>query len=230
MHDTPNADTKPASHLEYVIDIDKQEVDKIKQKAFQFMKQLEGWCSQEKASLLIDLIIKAKPDTVVEIGVFGGKSLIPMGYALKALKKGKIYGIDPWDSQASIQGMTDEVNKKWWQSIDHDAIRRGLVSKISLFDVEKQIELIQSTSEDAPPIYDIDILHIDGNHSEEASFLDVTKWVPLVKSGGWIILDDLTWYENGKYTHECTIEWLNTNCIKFAEFTDQCVWGIWIKP
>ena len=76
----------------------------------------------------------------------------------------------------------------------------------------------------------IDILHIDGNHSEQASYLDVTKWVPLVRSGGWIFFDDMTWFENGVFTTARAVEWLNANCYKLAECTDVCTWGVWIKP
>ena len=220
---------QPSSYYEYVVDEDAI-ATWVKPQAFAFMNQLEGWCSQYKASILIDLILKEKPETVVEIGVFGGKSLVPMACALRANEKGKIYGIDPWDSKASIEGAMNEVNKAWWSSLDHNAIMRGLVQKIRQFDLINQIELIKTSSANATPITGIDILHIDGNHSEETSYLDVTKWVPLVKSGGWVIFDDMSWYENGVYTTSRAVNWLNQNCIKFAEFNESDVWGIWVKP
>ncbi len=124
----------------------------------------------------------------------------------------------------------NDVNRNWWSLLDHDNILRGLVQKIRQFDLSNYIELIRTTSEDAPLINGIDILHIDGNHSEETSYFDVTKWVPLVKSGGLIIFDDMNWYENGMYTTQRSVDWLDEHCTKFAEFTDSCTWGIWIKP
>ena len=202
----------------------------VKTQAFEFMNQLEGWCSQHKASVLMDLVLQEKLEVVVEIGVFGGKSLIPMACALKANGKGKIFGIDPWDSHASIQGAINEANKSWWEELDHQMILRGLTKKIHQFALTDQIELIQSTSEAAPLIQGIQMLHVDGNHSDETSYLDVTKWVPLMKSGGWIIFDDIDWYENGMNTTSRAIEWLNNNCTKCSEFTDTCTWGIWVKP
>lgn len=218
------------SHFEYRVELDKRDSAKIKLKAFEYMDQLEGWCAYEQASILIDLILKNKPETVVEIGVFGGKSLIPMAYALKVNEKGKIYGIDPWEGSASIQGVMDESNKYFWTIVNYQEIMSGLIYKVKQFGLENQIDLIRKTSEATPPIYDIDLLHIDGNHSEEASYLDVTKWVPLVKSGGIIVFDDMTWYENNTYTTAKAVAWLNANCIKFGEFLDVCQWGIWIKP
>ena len=79
-------------------------------------------------------------------------------------------------------------------------------------------------------IYNIDMLHIDGNHSEKTSFYDVTKWAPQVTSGGFIIFDDINWCENGTLTTGRAVQWLDEHCIKVGEFSDSCVWGIWVKP
>lgn len=218
----------PPSHLESVIDY-RESTKGLKAQAFWFMDQIYGWCSHGKASILIDIITRKQPEKIVEIGVWGGKSLIPMAYALKALGKGKIYGIDPWDNLASIEGMEDEANKAYWGRVDHEAVLQGLIGRIDQFGLIEQVELIRATSADASPIEDIDILHIDGNHSDGVSWIDVAKWVPLVKSGGWIIVDDISWYENGHFTQSKSVEWLDEHCIKIAVIPDVCVWGIWVK-
>ena len=229
MDYTPDQYTQHESHIEYITPFDAQQIFYIKQDAFSMMSQLEGWCSQEKAFILIDLVLKTRPDIIVEIGVFGGKSFIPMAYALKVLGKGKAYGIDPWDKQESIQGLENPLNKEWWGMLNHLDIMHGLIAKIKEFQLEEQIDLIQNTSSGASIIEGIDILHIDGNHSEESCYSDVLKWVPLVKKGGWIIFDDISWHENGLNTTGRAVEWLNTHCVKFAEFSDSSLWGIWIK-
>lgn len=216
---------KPISHYESVV-LTKDTntlIQLTKRQAFDFMDQLEGWCSKSKASILMDLVFMLKPQIAVEIGVFGGKSLVPMAFALKVADGGTIYGIDPWDSHESIDGM-DGVNYDWWGSIDHEKILKGLQMKIAEFEINDHVLLIKSTSEQAPLIYNIDLLHIDGNHSEKSSFIDVTKWVPLVRRGGVIILDDITWGTMGK-----AVKWLDENCIKLAEFHESNDWGIWIK-
>lgn len=231
LYDHQDQGNQPASHYERVVLGHEMNtfIQLVKMQAFNYMDQLEGWCTNNKASILIDLIFMIQPKTVVEIGVFGGKSLVPMAYALKATNGGIVYGIDPWDSQESVVGM-DEVNYAWWNSLDHGKIMRSLQSKISEFDLDDHTLLIKSTSELAPPIYNIDILHIDGNHSEETSFLDVTKWVPLVRKGGLIILDDITWSINNYSTNAKSVKWLDENCIKLTEFHDVMNdWGIWIK-
>ena len=214
----------PASHYEYVMHIPgKSSTEQLKQKVFYAMDELEGWCSKQKAAVLVDLILNVQPTTVVEIGVFGGKSLIPMAYALKENENGKIYGIDPWDSLESIKGM-DGVNRDWWGSVDHKQILQGLNEKITKFGLQKQVKLIKNTSEKADPIAHIDLLHIDGNHSLKTSYGDVIKWVPLVRPGGIIIFDDIGWETTGE-----AVQWLDAHCKKIREFKGDNVWGIWLK-
>lgn len=202
----------------------------VKQQAFEYMAQLHGWCSLEKAAFLVDLIAKATPQIIVEIGVWGGKSLIPMARALKENGQGVIYGIDPWEKSESVQWVMEEANRNFWDHANHEWVLQDLCQKIGLFGLQQQVQLVRSTSAAAPPIAEIDILHIDGNHSDPSSYLDVTKWVPLVKSGGWIIFDDMKWYENGTFTTARASHWLDANCHKLAEFTDICTWGVWVKP
>lgn len=219
--------TQPASHYECSIDLRNDNnnlLNFVKQQAFTYMDRLEGWCTKNKAAILIEFVFRLQPKKVVEVGVFGGKSLVPMACALRATQSGKIYGIDPWESSESVDGMDGE-NFNWWNSIDHNSILRGLQDRIRDFELINEIILLKTTSEMAPLIYDIDILHIDGNHSEKASYYDVTKWVPLVRKGGIIVLDDITWG-----TTEKAVNWLDENCIKIAEFHESNDWGIWVKP
>lgn len=223
--DSPEYHEKPATHYEYVISEINQlkQIEDVKHHAFLAMDLLEGWCTKYKASVLIDLIYLTKAKTIVEIGVWGGKSVIPMAYALKQRGEGKIYGIDPWSTIPSVEGM-DGANKEWWGAVNHDDILQGLVNRIALFELKNQIKLIRSTSENALPIPDIDLLHIDGNHSEKSSYFDVCKWGPLVKPGGLIVFDDIDWTTTGQ-----AVQWLDENCTKVAEYKDLNIWGVWIK-
>jgi predicted O-methyltransferase YrrM len=223
----------PAHHHEEIAPVlgERQvQIGLLKQHALQCMAQLHGWCAPEKASLLIDLIARTRPKVVVEIGVWGGKSLIPMAMALKENHQGVIYGIDPWMNFESTQWVVEEVNRDFWDRANHEWVYQDLLAKIGLFELQSQVQIVRATSEAAEPIPEIDLLHIDGNHSEHASFFDVTKWVPLVRSGGWIILDDMKWFEKGVFTTAKAGEWLNTHCHKLGEFNDVCTWGVWVKP
>lgn len=205
------------NHFEY------QDKD-LKKIVFQSMQELDGWCTEEKAGILIDMIQLIKPEKVVEIGIWGGKSLIPMAYAVQANGMGTVYGIDPWSVQASSDGM-DGTNLDWWSSVDHEMIYEDLVKSIEKFNLQNEIVLIRKTSQEADLIEGIGLLHIDGNHSDEASYLDVTKWVPYVNKGGIIVFDDLNWSTTSR-----AVNWLNENCVKIAELRGDNIWGIWVKP
>ncbi len=198
----------------------------IKQEAFEKMNQLTGWCSHDKASFLMDLIFNHNPNIVVEIGIWGGKSFIPMAIALKYLdNQGIIYGIDPWSSNESTVGFENEPeNYDWWQSIDHIGVMNKFLNKLNEFDLTDVSTIIRSTSEDAEPINNIDIIYIDGNHSEDSALSDVKKWFPLVKNGGFIIFDDLNWIQTKK-----AVDWLDNSCHRITTFNQDNVWGIWIK-
>ncbi len=195
----------------------------VKEEAFFYMNQLEGWCTHNKASILMDLVFLLNPTTIVEIGVYGGKSLVPMACALKFAGKGMIYGIDPWSPTESTKGM-EGANEEFWSKVDHSHILRDLEKKIAEFNLQNQIKLIKATSKNAASIPNIDILHIDGNHSEVSSSFDVQKWVPLVRKGGLIVFDDIDWK-----TTEKALKWLDANCIKLVEYQDSNIWGIWVK-
>jgi predicted O-methyltransferase YrrM len=39
----------------------------------------------------------------------------------------------------------------------------------------------------------IDILHLDGNHSAEASTRDVENYLPRLRRGGYLWFDDVNW-------------------------------------
>ncbi len=216
----------PASHYEVTKRCDAS----MQQVIADHMQQLHGWCALGKATLLADMVLKTKPEVVVEIGVWGGKSLIPMAYALRKNKKGVVYGIDPWESHESVQWVLDEANRHFWQSANHHWVLQDLIAKIGQFGLEDQVHLIKASSENAPLIENIDILHIDGNHAEQTSYFDVIKWAPQVRSGGWIIFDDMKWSENGYPTTKKATDWLDEHYFKFIEITDTCTWGVWIKP
>jgi hypothetical protein len=156
----------------------------------QELPSIPGWCSQKKAAAMMDLIFQVKPDVCVEIGVFGGSSLFPTATALKSLGKGKVYAIDPWNHFECTRYFNDDANKRWWESVDLEGIYSSFISLINRHQVEEQCQVIRETSERAAPLIgEIDILHIDGNHCDEAAFIDVLLYEPKVRLGGYIWFD-----------------------------------------
>ena len=230
----------PASHFEWnaragafssLDNFNKDSLSLTKQRAYLEMQQLTGWCSEMKAGILLDFIYAERPQIIVEIGVWGGKSLMPMARGIKNLGQGgHVYGIDPWLESASAEGQ-EGVNREWWEKkAPHQAVFEGLTTKIKEFSLEDTVTLIRKSSADAELIHHIGLLHIDGNHSEEASLLDVVKWVPEVIPGGLIVFDDMTWGVNDQVTVRKAVDWLDEHCERLQVIKDVGnEWGIWRK-
>jgi len=220
MMDLPVA---TASHYECQVPRNYKAEKVLKEKIYVKMKRLDGWCPETKASFLMDLIFNHRPEIVVEVGVWGGKSLVPMAEAIKYNHRGIVYGIDPWKSEASVAGFNDE-NTKWWGRVDHESVMKSFLSSLKEYRLNEFVNVIRATSVDCQSIENIGLLHIDGNHSEDSALFDVKKWVPLVKQGGFVIFDDLDWPQTEK-----AVEWLDDHCQRITTFFETNAWGIWIK-
>jgi hypothetical protein len=157
---------------------------------------MQGWCTVEKALAMAQLIIESNAAMVIELGVFGGRSLIPQAMALRELSLGMIYGIDPWTKDACLEGTNDPANDEWWAKLDLEEIHRGCMRAIRENALDQWCSVIRAKGENVHTLFppaSIDILHIDGNHSEVASVRDVELWLPKVRVGGHVWLDDTDW-------------------------------------
>lgn len=171
-------------------------IDALLDNAKKALPKIQGWCSPEKAEMLIRLIVNNKLTALIEIGVFGGSSLIPQAMALKYNDAGKIYGIDPWTKDAALEHMFDNANKEWWGSLDLRKIYEHCCTNIALYGLDQFVALLPDKAENVVDQFadgSIDLLHIDGNHSEELSYKDATLYLPKVRSGGFVAFDDVWW-------------------------------------
>jgi predicted O-methyltransferase YrrM len=168
----------------------------LEQKIHQWVAESDGWTSLERCLELAQLVLDENPKYIVELGVFGGRSFIPQALALKELNQpGAIaIGIDPWKKESALED-ENEANRAWWASIDLDAIQAKFMRGIWHYDVEQWIAVIRARSQDVVGIMpqDIGLLTIDGNHAETPSTRDAHNYLPLVKSGGIVIMDDCDW-------------------------------------
>ena len=169
--------------------------EEFKQSVMNAIKPMEGWCWEEKAIAMVELILAKRPKLIVEIGVFGGKSLIPQAMACELMGQGVVVGIDPWKKESAVEGSNDPVNNEWWDKLDLDDILKGCSKAIWQHGLDNRCLLMRGGAEACRHVITspIDILHIDGNHSEEVSTRDVGHWFPKVKQGGHIWFDDFDW-------------------------------------
>lgn len=173
-------------------------VQELKETVLDNRQEIYGWCSAEKALNIIDLVLEVKPQVYVEIGVFSGASLYPAASALKFLGTGVAIGIDPWDKIECIRYLDpdkDKADLKWWAHQNMDHIYFGFLSVLRQFELEKSCVIFRATSKKAASVIGtIDILYIDGNHNEKVATEDVKLYLPKVRPGGYIWLNDASWH------------------------------------
>ena len=186
--------------------------DVFKQYVLRHQKVIPGWCVPEKAEKLMDLIYETHPQVCVEIGVYGGSSVYPMASALAFLKKGIIHAIDPWQEEECLVGYTpDNPNYDWWKNHSHlEAIYQQFLMTLTKHKLKPYCHVMRMTSEQALSDFkdeSIDILHIDGNHTENVAYSDAEMWLPKVKKGGYIWFDDVNWSTTKK-----AVQFMMENC------------------
>jgi len=190
------------------------------------LKNIEGWCSLEKAEKFIEVIYAIKPDLCVEIGVFGGSSFIPQALAIKENGKGKIVGIGPWTNSSATEEMLNTINIEWWSKLDFNYIYNHLLQNLDKFLIKDICEIIRDKADNVYEMFEeesIDILHIDGNHSEMLAFKDAVLYLPKVKNNGYIFFDDIYWSEvDGQISTRKAINYLLQFCEKI-EIVDDCL-------
>ena len=158
-------------------------------------KELKNsWCSEEKINLIMDLILLSTPKTCVEVGVHRGASLLPIAATLKYLNGGVVFCVDAWSNMESVRHLKDDdLNKKWWSSVDMNDIYRSFKQLITKWSLKPFcIEIHKSSDQAIDEIpQEIDFLHLDGDYSEIGALQDVELYLPKVKKGGYILLSNL---------------------------------------
>lgn len=122
---------------------------------------------------------------MAEVGVYRGE------FAAKILRRvpqiSRYYMIDPWrrlDNWNKPANRDDERFQKIYES----AIER------TRFAAEKTTVLRGTTMEcvDEVPDGALDFVYIDGDHTLRGIAIDLIRWYPKVRQGGWIAGDDFT--------------------------------------
>lgn len=161
---------------------------------------LDGWCSEEKALVYVELILGLRPAVAVEIGVMSGASLIPIAMAMAAVG-GKVYGIDAWDREAAMEGILHEDNLRCWGEMDYDNKLDSCRFSLRTLKVTN-CELIRARSVEAAKRFEdgqVGFLHVDGNHSAGPVLEDVKAWLPKMQPNGIIVMNATGWTEGRKH-------------------------------
>ena len=145
-----------------------------------------GWCAHHTA--LLSLVRTHRPVTYVELGTWRGLSASLVAREVRQWD-GTVYCVDTW-AGGHRQGPSGPGRR-------HPAMIEDCAVHLVTEDVGSRVRLIVSQTADAarawhgPPI---DALYIDADHSYAGVWEDLTRWVPLVRSGGVICGDDYDRY------------------------------------
>lgn len=160
-----------------------------------------GGCPISKSLLMAKIALSENLKTYVEIGIYRGRSFFPMARAMQLLG-GVAYGIDPYTKEAAYEFDVEAPVK---QKIDELIVTTDfseMYAEVTAFrqamGFEHCSEILRSTSSEAIDYFrnhriSIDMLHIDGNHDTKFVLEDIDLYMPLVKEGGYIVLDDIDW-------------------------------------
>ena len=171
------------------------------------MPALEGWCTPEKALKLVEVIITNHIHQVVEIGIYGGKSLIPMALAVQAVNptSGNCYGIEAWSNQVAIEEQTCPENDTWWSKLDIILIKNKFLKYLTESSLAGIVRIIELPVTESLQIFKqrryrrkIGLIHVDGNHSENQSVRDVKLAHSILHHNGVLVLDDIDWQSVAK--------------------------------
>lgn len=185
-----------------------------------------GGCPLDKALIMAEYIVSENIQCSVEIGVYKGRSFFPQAFAhLKT--GGKIIGVDPFSkNDARENDVSPELKRIIDDSIDSwDSILSYVynLKKIMDWQLGNCATIIRETSEIAAKYIndEIGMLHIDGNHDTKFVSKDISLYLPKIKHGGLIIMDDTDWSS----VQSC-LYLLNSDCVLEK---DNGTWQAWRK-
>jgi hypothetical protein len=128
-----------------------------------------------------DLVAVMKPARLVELGVDRGESYFAFCQAAAENQTGtRCFGIDTWRGDQHAGG--------------YDQTTFAQVSEHNRTNYESFSTLLRSNFDDALARFEaesIDVLHLDGLHTEAAVRHDVKSWLPKLRPGGILLLHDV---------------------------------------
>ena len=157
------------------------------------LEHLKGsWCSEQKARLLLELVVLARPEVCVEIGAFSGSTTLPILAGLRHVGRGRAYVVEAWSNEEATRGLPGhDVNAKWWATVDMAAVRAQFDALIEGWSLGPWCDVLaEPSSQVAARVPPIDLLHLDGSFAEEGASQDSDNYLPKVVPGGHVVLSN----------------------------------------
>jgi predicted O-methyltransferase YrrM len=129
----------------------------------------------DEAALLYRLARDVETGPVAEIGRFKGGSTIVFASALPS-------GVELWSYDFHVALRPDMPGKELDEELRGALVRFGLDGKVHL--------LVADSRTAEPPLGELALLFIDGDHSYEGAKADFDRWSTFVRPGGHVLLHD----------------------------------------
>ena len=138
---------------------------------------------------------------ILEVGSWTGASAITWASALKDFNhaKGKVVCLDIWGAYPELERVMHESHQQNVYRELYEALNTGKIHELFLHNVraaghEDVIHPFKGNSQALLPLFAdeaFDIVYLDGSHTYEAVYRDLTLSMRLVKPGGILCGDDL---------------------------------------
>lgn len=155
---------------------------------------MHGWGEVEKAQRMAAMVIALNAETSAEIGVYAGRSFLGLSMGHAYIAKGTAHAIDPWTNEAAAAGY-EGANETFWKGLPLEVIYQCFVKSLEQTESNHRVVIHRKKSDDVEPPKIIDILSVDGSHTEQA-VTDVKRFAANVRIGGVCFMDDEGW-QNG---------------------------------
>lgn len=156
---------------------------------------LPGWAPQGKMREMAALVLAERPRTVVEVGVFGGRSALPQIAALARTGSGLFIGIDPYDGGVYAEG-EKTAQEAWMRDFDYEPVRQAFLAELGKYRLEPFVKLERVRACDFLPGFvdgAIDVFHLDGCHYPDVALSDMRLAWPKLAPGAAVWVDDTNW-------------------------------------
>ncbi len=128
-----------------------------------------------------DLVATLRPKVLVELGTDRGESYFAFCQAVAENGTGtRCFTVDTWQGDQQAGGY-DETT--WREVSQHNAKHYAGFSTLLRCSFDEEIERFEADT--------IDLLHLDGLHTEGAVRRDLESWLPKIRPGGILLMHDV---------------------------------------
>ncbi|MCK0206465.1 glycosyltransferase [Starkeya koreensis] len=177
------------------------DIRKLADLLFSIPVDMGGGSALDKIYVMAGLAGRLGLKSYVEIGVYRGRSLLPMALSFAA-RGGRSYGIDPYLRSAAYEqdippAQFDAVTA-FIEATDYDAVHDEFLRRRDEVKLASSCELLRETSARAGGLLRArgilaDMVHIDGNHDRAHALADVMNYIGIMTDGAILVLDDIDW-------------------------------------